>query len=198
MGRSFPIEKVAFHIDPFYAECRAYGRIKDAQTREALQRQIAIPCHGFLFLKDHDKQLLKERGIDLEEDLDNEILRRTGGNGLVRAIVKDLTPRDNGVNASSARKILRDIRWLKKLTIYNRDIRVENFKNGQLVDFGSAVTEPHCILSALGKVFEEEARDTRVEDLVMFDDMVAEEDLNTKVRAMPNLYYCQKLRSWVK
>ena len=65
---------MAFHTDPFYAECRAYGRIKDAQTRGTLQRQIAIPCHGFLFLKDHDKQLLEERGIDLEEDLDNEFL----------------------------------------------------------------------------------------------------------------------------
>ena len=150
-------------------------------------------------MKDRDKQLLKERGIDLEDDdVDNEFLQRTGGNGLVRATVKDLAPRDNGVNARSARKILRDIRWLKKLKIYNRDIRVENFKNGQLVDFGSAVTEPHCILSALDKIFEEEAEDTRLEDLVMFEDMIAEEGLETEVRAMPNLCYCRKLRSWVK
>ena len=90
------------------------------------------------------------------------------------------------------------IRWLKKLKMYNRDIRAGNFRNGQLVDFGSALTEPHCILSALDKKVEEEARDVRLEDLVMFDDMVAEEGIKTEVRAMPNLHYCQKLRSWVQ
>ena len=99
-----------------------------------------------MFLKDCDKQLLKEKGIDLGDDpLDNELLQRAGENSVVRAIVKGLAPRDTGVNASSLRKIRSNIRWLKKLKIYNRDIRVANFKGGQLVDFGSALTEPHCI-----------------------------------------------------
>ncbi|KAH8665243.1 kinetochore Sim4 complex subunit FTA2-domain-containing protein [Tricladium varicosporioides] len=194
LGSSFPIETVVFHTDPFYAECRAYGRIKEAQIKGKLKQQVAIPCHGFLILKDQDKKLLQERGIDL--GVENEFLKRTGENGFVRAIVKDLAPPDPGVDASSLSRILRDIRWLKKHKIYNRDIRVENFRSGKLVDFGSALTEPHCILDDFDKNNKEEARDTRLEDLVMFDDMVIEEGIETGIRAMPNLDYCQKLRSW--
>ena len=41
-----------------------------------------------------------------------------------------------------------------------------------------------------------EAEETRTEDLQMFEDMV--EGMDTEVRAMPNLDYCCKLRSWVK
>lgn len=185
---------MVFHTDPFYAECRAYGRIREAQIKGTLKRQIAIPCHGFLILKDQDKQLLQERGIDL--GVDNDLPQKTGENGQVRAIVKDLALPDPGVNASSLLGILRDIRWLKTLQIYNRDIRVENFKNGQLVDFGSAVTEPHCILSAFDKNNKKEAIDARLEDLIMFDDMVTEEGIKTEIRAMPNRSYCRKLRSW--
>lgn len=184
---------MAFHTDPFYAECRAYGRIKEAQSKGTLKQTIVTPCHGFLIVKDQDKQLLEERGIDLGAEY--EFLQRTGEDGHVRAIVKDLAPPKSGVDASSLPKILRDIRWLQKLKIYNRDIRAENFRSDKLVDFGSALTEPHCILSAFDRTNKEEARDTRLEDLVMFDDMVKEEGIETEVRAMPNLDYCQKLRS---
>ena len=55
-----------------------------------------------MFLKDRDKQLLQKRGIDFGDE-------PTGGNGLVRAIVKDLALQDTGVNASSIRKIRGDI-----------------------------------------------------------------------------------------
>ena len=186
---------MVFHTDPFYAECRAYGRIREAQIQGALKRRIIIPCHGFLLLKDEDKQLLQERGVDL--GIDNDLLqRKTGETGQVRAIVKDLAPLDPGVNATTLSGILRDIRWLKKLQVYNRDIRVENFRGGQLVDFGSAVTEPHCILSALDKIDPKDAIDARLEDLIMFDDMITEEGIKTKIRAMPDLSYCRKLRSW--
>lgn len=104
----------------------------------------------------------------------------------MRAIVKDLALPDLGVNASSLLGILRDIRWLKKLYINNRDIRVKNFMNSQLMDFGSAMTELHCILNAFDKNNKKEAIDARLEDLIMFDDMVTEEGIKTEIRAMPN------------
>jgi hypothetical protein len=190
------VETVTFHTDPFYAECRAYSRIKEAQIKKNLKREIAIKCYGFLILKEQDRKLLQERGVDLGiTHLDRTLREKTGESGQVRAIVKDLAPPDSGVNPRNLKMILSDIRRLKKLKIYNRDIRAENFKGGKLVDFGSAVTEPHCILSAFDEIAKEEARDTRSEDLVMFDDMVAEEEIETDVRAMPNLEYCQRLRS---
>ncbi len=185
-----------FHTDPFYAECRAYGRIKQAQVERRLKRDVAVPCHGYFFLQEQDAQLLRENGVDLNGGaVDDELLRVNGEDGRVRAIVKDFVPADAGVNTRSLRKILRDIRSLNKLGVYIRDIRADNFKAGQLVDFGLSRTEPHCVLDSLDEVA---AWHSNVEDLVMFDNMVAEEGLVTNVRAMPNTAYCLKLRSWSK
>jgi hypothetical protein len=184
------------YTDPFFAECRAYGRMMEAQEKGVLKREVVVPCHGYLLLQDQDVRFLEGEGIDLQLDvLADELCQAAGGGGRVRAIVKDLVLEDTGVNRRSLGKILRNIRTLNRLGIYNKDIRAENFKGGRLVDFGSSWTEPHCILSALD---EEEARDSRLEDLVRFDEMVTEEGITTDVRAMPNLDYCQKLRSWVR
>lgn len=194
---SVPLKTVIFHTDPFYAECRAYGRIKQAQGERRLKREVAVPCHGYLFLQERDAQLLREKGVDLDDDaVDNQLLRVNKEGGRVRAIVKEFVPGDAGINTDrSLRKILRDIRSLNKLGIYVRDIRADNFRAGQLVNFGLSHTEPHCVLDSLDEVM---TRHYRVEDLVMFDNMVAEEGLVTNVRAMPNTAYCLKLRSRAK
>ena len=193
---SVPLETVIFHTDPFYAECRAYGRIKQAQVERRLKRDVAVPCHGYLFLQEQDAQFLRENGTDLNGGaVDDELLRVNGEDGRVRAIVKDFVPADAGINTRTLRRILRDIRSLNKLGIYVRDIRTDNFKAGQLVDFGLSRTEPHCVLDSLDEMA---AWHSKVEDLVMFDNMVAEEGLVTNVRAMPNTAYCLKLRSWSK
>ena len=195
---SFPSEKVAFHTDPFFAECRAYGRIKEAQDRGILKREIAIPCLGYILLPDEHRRILEESGIDLQEDCldgaDTEPHTPEATNGLrrVRAIVKELASQDSGVNTKSIGKILGDIKQLNELGIYHRDIRRHNFKDGKLVDFGSAWTEPHCFMHSADT---EEPGETRLGDLVMFDNMVDLERIKTTVRAMPNSSYCKKLRS---
>ena len=198
---SFPSQTVAFHTDPFYAECRAYGRIKEAQDKGLLKRQIVIPCLGYILLQDKYREILEQSGIDLEEGcLDDDVeplspepssrLRRP-----IRAIVKELASQDSGVNPKSLNKILRDIKKLNKLEIYNRDIRIDNFKDGKLVDFGSSWTEPHCFMHSADK---EQPKETRLGDLVMFDDMIELEGFETDVRATPSWSHCKKLRSQAK
>jgi hypothetical protein len=98
----------------------------------------------------------------------------------------------SGVDKTNIAKILSDIRVLQKIEVYNTDIREENFKDGLLVDFGSSLTEPNCVLRV---VPEDMAHDFRVADLAMFDNMVKEEGILTTVRAMRNEIYCDKLRS---
>ncbi|PHH89296.1 hypothetical protein CDD83_6338 [Cordyceps sp. RAO-2017] len=217
LGHSFPVETIAFHNDPFFAECRAYGRIKEAQAKGMLKRGVAVRCEGFLLPRDEDKKFLERKGVDFEEqdvaesgDDDScgggvddqkekeqkdfvdrpQKLRKRRGSRPVRAIVKELASTESGVKARSLRRILRDIRLLSRPKIYNRDVCKDNFRNKKLVDFGSSWTEPHCILEA----DEDEAAETRVEDLVMFDEMVAIEALKTDVRATSNWLYCNKLR----
>jgi len=192
---SVPLSDVIFHTDPFYAECRAYGRIKQAQGERGDNQELAVPCWGYLLLGKRDTQILREIGAELDEEAISDRLQGvTGEDGRVRAIVKDFVPGDAGVNAGSVRQILRDIRALNKLGVYVGDVRTDNFKAGKLVDFGLSFTEPHCIMEALSL----HDKDVRLGDLVMFDEMVAEEGLATTVRALPNRRYCSKLRSWAK
>ncbi|KAK8074980.1 kinetochore Sim4 complex subunit FTA2-domain-containing protein [Apiospora hydei] len=168
-----PLEEILCYTDPFFAEC-------------------PVKCHGYLYLSKDDEAFLTELGVDLGIDiLDDSLRKALGHGGRVRAIVKDMAPESSGVTARSLTKVLRRVRALNQLDVFNRDIRLENFRGGLLVDFGSSWTKPHIVLDALGAV---DKRDSLLEDLVMFDDMVAEEDIKTRLKALPNLEYCEKLR----
>lgn len=194
LGASTRLKKVIYYTDPFFAECRAYGRIEDASKRLGVKDQLAVKCHGYIYLGDEDKEKLQKMGLDLGTDvLDEKLKRALDGGGRVRAIVKDLALSHTSVNSRNVRAALERVRKLNELQIYNRDIRAENFVGGKLVDFGSSWTEPHVILNALEP---DEAEDSRLEDLVMFDDMIEEEDIKTRpaVRALANVEYRKKLR----
>lgn len=198
LGPSTPLEKVIHYTDPFFAECRAYGRIDDAPKRYGVQDQLAVKCHGYMYLRERDKRKLEQMGLDLGTDiLDNELRRALPGGGRVRAIVKDLAPGKTCITSKNVRAALGRVRRLNELHIYNRDIRAENFRAGKLVDFGSSWTEPHIILDALDA---EEAEDSRLEDLVMFDDMIEEESIKTRPRlqAMPKADLRRSSRLMVK
>ena len=193
LGDDYPLENVLFYTDPFFAECRAYGRIQEGQKEKRSREKLAVKCHGYIFLSKKDEKYLQEQGIDLGSHLlDNKLRRATGGQGRIRAIVKDLAPENKPINNSNLTEALRKVKQLNELKIYNRDIRAENFKGPHIVDFGSSWTEPHCLLAALDKFGD---NDSRIVDLAMFDDMIFEEKIKTKLVAMPNLEYREKLRS---
>ncbi|KAG8160868.1 hypothetical protein KVR01_009132 [Diaporthe batatas] len=194
LGTPIPLKKVIYYTDPFFAECRAYGRIEEASEKLGRKDQLAVKCHGYIYLGDEDKKKLQEKGLDLGMNVLDEKLRQAlEGGGRVRAIVKDLAPSRTSVNSRNVRAALETVRKLNELQIYNRDIRAENFVGGKLVDFGSSWTEPHIILDALEP---DEAEDSRLEDLVMFDDMIEEEGIKTRpqVQALRNVEYRKKLR----
>ncbi|XP_044719667.1 kinetochore sim4 complex subunit FTA2 domain-containing protein [Hirsutella rhossiliensis] len=53
-------EELEWHVMPFYSECRAYGRIKQAQDRRLLPHQVAVPCHGYIRLEEKDIRKLED------------------------------------------------------------------------------------------------------------------------------------------
>lgn len=192
----FPLRNIVYYTDPFYAECRAYGRILEAQRNRGVRSAVAVKCHGYLFLSDRDRRQLEKRGLTFNNQIIDKDLRQViGQDTCLRAIVKDLAPEESGIGKNGLAKVLMDIRSLNRIKIYNRDIRAENFRGRRLVDFGRSWTEPHRILDALAEI---DARDARLEDLVMFDDMIEEEGIRTKLRAIPNMLYCEKLRSFAR
>lgn len=195
LGASTSLKKLIHYTDPFFAECRAYGRIEIASKELKIKDQLAVKCHGYIYLGDRDKKKLEDMGLDLgTEVLDDKLRRALDGGGRVRAILKDLAPSQTSVNSKNVREALWRVRKLNELKIYNRDIRAENFRCGKLVDFGSSWTEPHIILNALEP---DDIEDSKLEDLVMFDDMMEEEGIKTrpKLQALRNDQYLMKLRS---
>lgn len=59
--------------------------------------------------------------------------------------------------------------------IYNMDIRLGNYRDGKIVDFGSSWTAPHALLDALD---DRGARVSKLADRVMFDEMVRDEEIS--------------------
>ncbi|KAF4980203.1 hypothetical protein FDECE_17929 [Fusarium decemcellulare] len=141
---------------------------------------IVIPCHGFLFLREEDKRILDERKIRLGLDnLDHSYQRSTIGGYRVRAIVKDLASANHGVNSKNLRRVLDDILKLNKLRVYNMDVRLDNYRDGKLVDFGASWTEPHILLDELD---DEMATERKIADRASFDRMVEVEGIaNTQM-----------------
>ncbi|GAP93410.2 hypothetical protein SAMD00023353_12500040 [Rosellinia necatrix] len=184
LGEDYPLEKALFYTDPFYAECRAYGRIKEATDKGEITGKIATKCHGYIFLGAKDQRWLEDQGINLgTENLNDELLPIIGGAGKPRAIVKDFEIAGPSLNARAPqqiRKMFRNIWLLNRLGIYNRDVRAENFRDGWLVDFDISYTLPHDVYEALP---EFEARETRAGDEAKFDDMLEEAGINLRFLA---------------
>ncbi|KAI3321482.1 kinetochore Sim4 complex subunit FTA2-domain-containing protein [Xylariaceae sp. AK1471] len=181
LGESYPLKEVIFYTDPFYAECRAYGRIKEARDERKVRAEIATRCHGYLFLTTKDMSRLgREEGIDLCTNIIDKDLRwALGGDLRARAIVKDLETDDIGLNKDNIGRAWRNVRLLNSLKIYNRDVRAENFMNRRIVDFGSSWTEPHIILDS---VDIDEAREQRLSDYAKFDEMTEKGGIKTTLK----------------
>lgn len=197
-GQNVTNDELAFHTDPFYAECRAYGQIKKAEEkrRQESKWKIAARCHGFMPLKKNDELILAARGIDVWEDIpEDDEYRKLAEGSPIRAIVKDyVEDEEKAMTLPTLKAILKNVRAMNKQGILHRDIRASNFKAGLVVDFGSAWTEPHCIMDAVPPHVSEDWKWT---DLRMFDDMVEEEGFSLdSIRALPNTSYLKKLRSW--
>ncbi|KAI0405748.1 kinetochore Sim4 complex subunit FTA2-domain-containing protein [Xylaria palmicola] len=184
LGEEYPLEKAIVYTDPFYAECRAYGRIKEALDKGDIREKIAAKCHGYIFLDADAQRWLENQGIDLGTDmLNEELIPIVGGAGRPRAIVKDFEiagPALDKQTPLQIRKCFRRVWLLNKLGIYNRDVREDNFRNGWLVDFDTSYTLPHDLYSALPPF---EAKATQGEDVAMFEDMLEEAGINMKFLA---------------
>ncbi|KAI8710796.1 hypothetical protein NCS52_01539600 [Fusarium sp. LHS14.1] len=191
VGEEISVQTIAYYTDPFYAECRAYGRIQEAIKKGYLKSDIVVSCHGFFFLQERDEQVLQAHNIDLEVDqVDPDYQRATPGGYKPRAIVKDLASADPGINQDNLKQIIGDILRLNSQRIFNMDIRLDNYRDGKLVDFGSSWTEPHILLDALD---EEAADESRSSDRARFSQMLEDEKIPNSQKIMP--VHCMRLRA---
>lgn len=201
-------ETLTFHSDPFFAECRAYGRINQyyedidekAKRRHrgsglgpgnVKKGQLAVPCYGYITVAAKYEKILQKKfnvwdwNRSEEEEL-GQITRKP-----FRALLKELVTLP--VSVLNPRRMLGDLKKLRKLGIFVRDIYARNYKAGFLVDFSVAWTVPHWGFEVMGPRHLKMEKNT---ELDQFDEMIKSEGIKTSVRAKRNWRYCQKLRSW--
>ena len=188
LASDYDVQKITYHTDPFFAECRAYGRINEWRKRRKVKYDIAILCHGYIYLDEKYRKILEDLGAVLDEE--SLAVQPQTPLPPIRAILKELASDDSGINEDTAYSVLRSIKKLNSLGIYNRDVRADNFRDGLLVDFGRSRTRPHCYLEDRPR----ELTITKAEVLDGFDTMMSDNSIRTHVRGARNLEYAQKLR----
>ncbi|KAI0523943.1 kinetochore Sim4 complex subunit FTA2-domain-containing protein [Xylaria bambusicola] len=181
-----PLKEGIWYTDPFYAECRAYGRIQEGFESRLVTEQTAVKCYGYLLLDEDDSRWLKKEGIDLDQHLlDPELCEALGGDTRVRAIVKEFEKSPFKIHARNIRRAWRSVCLLNNcLELYNMDIKAENFIGYRLVDFGSSWTEPHKLLDFLEGKRENTAKAFRLKDTVNFKNMIEEENIQTRLKVL--------------
>ncbi|KAK7191786.1 hypothetical protein PSPO01_02235 [Paraphaeosphaeria sporulosa] len=168
------------NLDPFNAECRAYGRIEEIYTKYRTKNIdigiIAIPCYGYIEISSsHERDIVARFGpLDFQRSETNTITP-------LRAIVKQYSshiPIDP--KKRSIKLMLRDLKTMHNNGLYPIDIRAENYREGRLVDFGMALTEPSCVLRVLDGYMADRERGR---GLGAFDKMIKAAGIKTQVRA---------------
>ena len=182
-------ELLQAYMDPFYNECRAYGRLEEAN----LNGKVAVRCHGYMtFPAEYEEEL--ERRLDVSDwgrpgdEYDKDVSERQP----LRAIVKDLVRKDVPLTGRVADKILRDMKTMRNCGIYVGEVEPRNYMAGLLVDLSVAKTEPNYLFD-LRPGFQTEL--VKMSDLYAWEDMRTENGLNTRLRAVRDDEYCTRLRS---
>ncbi|KAI1355928.1 kinetochore Sim4 complex subunit FTA2-domain-containing protein [Xylaria sp. FL0043] len=191
-------ETAVFHaLDPFANECRAYGRLEETNNAS-----IGVACYGYLLLSPdsyEDLDFADFRNLNWVEFKDGDYDPRKP-KAPIRTLVKEYIESYNPFTPDMIQEMLRNLKLLHKHGIVHRDIRADNYIEGQLVDFSTALTAPHFLLDMeLGYNDLEEIYSYEVEDGYDFDSMIdrwsAVTGMSVWERFLPNFRYRHRLRS---
>jgi len=184
-------EQLIFHSDPFFAECRAYGRIYERSNG----REIVVPCYGYMAIPADpaiERMFSHRFGITDWNRSEEYKHRGEGYRQPFRALVKKFV--DSKITLGKPVNMHRNLKTLRAWGIFQRDVFARNYKNGLLVDFSMSWTDPHWMLSVLSL---DELTKKKNSELYQFDEMIEDAGIKTRVKAAPNLMYRKKLRKRV-
>lgn len=188
--RDVPEDLIIDHLDPFHAECRAYGCIEDYGCNGT----VAVRCYGFLNVSAKREDELAQRFETLDWDRpSNEYDLPLQKRQPFRAIVKELIHEKIPFKANMITRMKIDLLRLRKMEVYPQDIRADNYRCGKLLDFSVSYTAPHIMLSDNIRHIEH-IDDDIAHELVLFDRMIEESGFPTSVRMTPNQETLRKLR----
>lgn len=177
-------------IDPFYAECRAYGRINEfyndaipeeyeeglreffpMEPQEGEKRIVAAQCYGYLYISPEDEEYLSmNHGWSRKE--------KHGGKPL-RALVKQLIEPIDEENQRDTFQMHDNLQTLHSIGIFPRNVSLRNYRDGLLMSFSSSWTVPHCAIQALPEV-----QFTADYDMRLVDNMIDGQGIETSMTAV--------------
>ncbi|KAI0187856.1 kinetochore Sim4 complex subunit FTA2-domain-containing protein [Xylaria flabelliformis] len=155
---------VRHHLDPFYAECRAFGRLVEMNKDD----ELAVRCHGYVFLP-----RTIERQIERQFRISDWNRKAEDEGSPLRAIVKDYIKWKTLCHRKTFETMRKNLEELNDLGVYNMDIRKANYLGGRLFDFSIAATVPHFSFSMKFRHIDNILEDM-ADDLDFFDSMVEE------------------------
>ena len=185
-------DEALLHLDyyyaPFYNECRAFGRLIEAEQNG----KVAVQCHGYMLLPARWEEILNAKFGELDWDrLDEDSEQPVSKRQDLMAIVKEIVQDDEPWTPKLARKCLKDLRKIRSLEVYPMDIKADNYVGGLLVDLSQSYTLPHFIFKIKPPHW---IRTEKGQDLEMFDNMVEGLGIRANFRATFNYEYRYKLR----
>jgi hypothetical protein len=135
------------YFDPFNAECRVYSRPKEENRQD-----LAVRAHGYILLTPEQEFEVMQRSAKAHPDdpdpednpgpwyrMNEPLVRERP----VHAIVKNLVTDPNPFSADHVSHMCNDLEELHKLGILVRDIKIDNYLGGKLVDFSRAWAMPN-------------------------------------------------------
>ena len=148
IGPFYPGKEHLFrhHFDPFFAECRAFGK----SIEEGKDDLLAVRCHGHVYLSESLEKRIAENSGTWNWN------RQVGFEGYpLRGTLKDVihlkSPFGQVKSPSSRKKKIADMKrrleQLNELRIFNKNIRECNYRDGRLFEFSLAINAPHIALS---------------------------------------------------
>ena len=186
--KKIPINTVRLQTDPFYNECRAYGRLIEYDVNG----KVAVRCHGHMAIPAAREEELARRFEVYEWDRpEDDSKLSVSKRQPFRAIVKDLIEDDRPLNEKKLIRMRKALLRMHKLGVYPQDVQERNYGGGLLLDFSIAITKPHW-------VFETKLpwwiRSIINDDLNMLQVIMLESGVKIWQRVVRNREYCMKLR----
>src|ERR1035438_1962368 len=114
-------------MDPFCAECRAYGRIEEQKCNG----KVAVRCYGFTSIPaTREKELSIKFNINTWDRPAEEYSMNITQRQPFRAIVKELVRKDSRFTDKVMNSIFFHLKRLRRIGVYPMDIRAPNYKDG--------------------------------------------------------------------
>ena len=187
-----PIETIRFHTDPFFNECRAYGRLIEGDVNG----KVAVRCHGHMAIPAAREEELARRfeAYVWDRPKDDSALPVAKRQPL-RAIVKDLVDVDRPLTEENLIRMRKDLLKMHRLGVYPQDVRDRNYGGGLLLDFSIAITKPHWVFETKTPWW---ISTMKQHEMNMLQEIMLESGVQTWHRAVRNREYCMKLRGCPK